>query len=859
VSLLANLAWDLAERKHSEEEVSHLNRMLRAVRKVNQLITVERDRDRLIQGMCDTFVETRGFDHAWIALVNDSGELEASAEAGEERMLSSLPEKSRQQDLPYCGREALARSEMVFVTATSTECTDCPLSVDPKDRTGIALPLAHQDRVYGVLSLSLPSSLATQEEQELVQEVGDDIGFALHKIELEEEQVQHDAEQDITLRILRQLHHHDSVPELVSSITSLLKEWSGFEAIGIRLQQGDDYPYYETRGFPEEHVRLESRLCKVDAQGETVRDFQGNPVLECMCGNVLHGRVDPELPFFSKNGSFWTNSTTDLLASTSEADRQARTRNRCQGEGYESVALIPLRHGEQTLGLLQLNDSRRNQFNERWVHLLERLADSLALAIIKRQAEDGLQEREHLFRQLFEQAPIGIFIASNDHRVIEVNQTAISMLGYAKEEILGMSAQDIVHPDDFKETTLQANLQRLLSGETVNVERRFCTKEGVCIHVMVLIAKMPFYNEDASHMVMFQDISERKRMEQRLREMSFFDSLTGLSNRNFFEAEMESISSERHVPLGIIICDLDGLKFVNDTLGHQSGDEMLINTASILQKNFRSSDIIARIGGDEFAILLPSTEPDEVKALAERLRRAMEEYNETGQCIQLSMSMGYAVSGAEDLDIHALFREADNRMYRMKLQKEQSGRNAIVQGLTRAIEARDFVTEGHCDRLQDLVVTLARYLDLGDDRINDLSLLSRFHDLGKVGVPDRILFKPGPLTDEEYEEMKGHCEIGFRIAQSVPDLHPIAEWILKHHERWDGGGYPQGLSGEDIPLPCRILAIADAYDAMTSNRPYRNAMAKREAVQELQRCAGTQFDPDLVDQFIKIVELHDTE
>lgn len=170
------------------------------------------------------------------------------------------------------------------------------------------------------------------------------------------------------------------------------------------------------------------------------------------------------------------------------------------------------------------------------------------------------------------------------------------------------------------------------------------------------------------------------------------------------------------------------------------------------------------------------------------------------------------------------------------------------------MEARGFETEGHCDRLQELIISLARSLELSQEFINDLSLLARFHDLGKVGIPDQILFKPGALTDEEWQQMRQHCEIGHRIASSVPDLKPITDFILKHHEWWDGRGYPMGLSGEDIPLPCRILAIADAYDAITSDRPYSNAMSQHEAVQELRRCAGTQFDPGLVEKFIQILD-----
>jgi HD-GYP domain-containing protein (c-di-GMP phosphodiesterase class II) len=190
-------------------------------------------------------------------------------------------------------------------------------------------------------------------------------------------------------------------------------------------------------------------------------------------------------------------------------------------------------------------------------------------------------------------------------------------------------------------------------------------------------------------------------------------------------------------------------------------------------------------------------------------------------------------------------------MYREKLHRSQSVRSTIVQTLKKALEARDFMAEGHVNRLQLLMGTLAPLIGVPEQRVNDLLLLAQFHDIGKVGIPDSILFKPGYLTADEYAEMQRHCEIGYRIAQSSPDLAPIADLILKHHEWWNGKGYPLGLKGEGIPLECLALAIADAYDCMTSERPYHKPITQEEAVAELKKCAGIQFNPELVDKFVQ--------
>ncbi|MBP2634921.1 MAG: diguanylate cyclase with sensor [Firmicutes bacterium] len=350
---------------------------------------------------------------------------------------------------------------------------------------------------------------------------------------------------------------------------------------------------------------------------------------------------------------------------------------------------------------------------------------------------------------------------------------------------------------------------------------------------------------------------ERSKLEERLKYLSIHDPLTGLYNRTHFSLELERLHQVQYAPVGIIVGDLDGLKLINDTWGHQSGDRLLKAAANILKTCCPPDATLTRIGGDEFVLLLPGTTLATLEKLCQTITLAINSYNQNSplaEGIVLSISLGFALADSGHADLQQVFKVADNNMYREKLHKSQSNRSAIVQTAMKLLEARDFITEGHGDRLQLLVARLGAAIGLPENRITDLKLLAQFHDIGKVGIPDKILFKPAKLTPEEYTEMKRHSEIGFRIAQSSPDLSHIADYILKHHEWWDGSGYPIGLAGKDIPLECRILSIADSYDAMTSDRPYRKALSAQQAFNEIRRCAAIQFDPQLVETFLEVVD-----
>lgn len=356
------------------------------------------------------------------------------------------------------------------------------------------------------------------------------------------------------------------------------------------------------------------------------------------------------------------------------------------------------------------------------------------------------------------------------------------------------------------------------------------------------------------HTAAQEELLQRKQIEEQLRYTISHDALTGLYNRAYFEDILHSLSYANGAVPAVIVYDVDGLKIINDTMGHHAGDQLLVSASKIIKTASPDNAIVARIGGDEFATVLLTADELYLEHVIKTILQAVNLHNEKHPHLPLSLSTGHAFKRSAADTVVSLLKEADDNMFRVKLHRSSSVRSTIVQGLLKALEARDFITEGHGERLEELVVAIALKLSLPEYQLADLRLLAKFHDIGKVGIPDSILFKLHPLTPKEYEEMKRHCEIGHRIALAATDLAPIAGYILHHHEWWNGKGYPHGLQENNIPLPCRILAIVDAFDAMTNDRPYRKALPKENALAELRTYAGTQFDPHLVDTFIKMID-----
>ncbi|HHT11488.1 MAG TPA: diguanylate cyclase [Candidatus Atribacteria bacterium] len=347
------------------------------------------------------------------------------------------------------------------------------------------------------------------------------------------------------------------------------------------------------------------------------------------------------------------------------------------------------------------------------------------------------------------------------------------------------------------------------------------------------------------------DVTIRKNFEKRMRYFSFHDALTGLYNRAYFEEELKRLFGSREIQIGILLADVNGLKLVNDAFGHQAGDLLLKRVADILRLTCRKEDLIARWGGDEFIVLLANINIENLKELEKRIQEAC--LKDNNEPVPLSISVGYAIKEKRGT-IEELLKITEERMYRKKLDEGPFNRQRILDYLEDILEKISRENGKQIENMNILSNAFAQELGLSEHEKKQLNLLIRFHDLGKITISQDIINKTTELTPEEWESIKKHSEIGYRIANSSPELAPIAEAILAHHERWNGQGYPQNLEGEKIPLLARILAIVEAYDVMLRGSSYKTPLTEKQACQEIQDQAGYQFDPRLVENFLKLIQ-----
>lgn len=342
-----------------------------------------------------------------------------------------------------------------------------------------------------------------------------------------------------------------------------------------------------------------------------------------------------------------------------------------------------------------------------------------------------------------------------------------------------------------------------------------------------------------------------KAKQEHIEYLSFYDHLTGLFNRRFYEAELERLDHPRNLPISIVMADVNGLKLTNDAFGHLAGDELLIEVAEVFKKVCRADDIAARIGGDEFILLLPKTDYYEAEQIIKRLKDAFIQVENSKVIVSVSFGMG--IKSDESVNMDDVFSYAEDAMYRDKLTESKSMRSETVKIIVKTLNEKQSMEKKHSENVSQLSQSLAKAYGFNSKEVKDMGLAGLLHDIGKIGIDGSLLSKEGELNQSEWVELKRHPEIGYQILRSVNEFIEIADFILSHHERMDGEGYPRNLKGDEIPVQSRILTIADAYDAMTNYRLYKDTISENDAIEELIKNSGTQFDEDLVKVFVEKV------
>lgn len=469
-------------------------------------------------------------------------------------------------------------------------------------------------------------------------------------------------------------------------------------------------------------------------------------------------------------------------------------------------------------------------------------------------AERELKRSEERFRKLFEEAPLGmaIFDALNGD-IFQVNARYTEIIGKTKKELLSTNIKDFSYPEEAEEFQYKINLLNSKQITGFSQYKRIIKSDCSVIWGKIIIALLNSQDEYSNPrlLCMLEDVTDRKKAEEDILYLSYYDQLTGLYNRTFYVEELQRIDKEDNLPITLVMADVNGLKLTNDAFGHSAGDHLLRHVANTIREQCRAEDIIARIGGDEFILLLPRTGADQAEKLVERISASIAE--DKTHPVVCSVSFGWAVKTEPEEDLGKVYGNAEDRMYRRKLTESAAMRHDTIKRIIRTLSQKYHCEKQHAIRVSRLCAATARALGMISEDVAELRLAGLIHNIGYIGLREELIKKVGSFTDSERAEMERHPEIGYQLLRSVGKYSSIAEYILCHHERMDGTGYPSKTDAEDIPVQSRVIAIASAYDTMTNERNYGRKFTAEEAAEEIRRYSGTQFDRELAEVFIGLL------
>ena len=445
----------------------------------------------------------------------------------------------------------------------------------------------------------------------------------------------------------------------------------------------------------------------------------------------------------------------------------------------------------------------------------------------------------------FQISPDLLAISRIDGLYLKVNPAWKKILGYDPSEVEGKNSAHFLHPDDrINNCTLTKQLED--SHQVISFINRYRHSDGSYRYI-----EWDSQRDGDKVYSVARDITERNLKEEKIEYLSFHDMLTGLYNRRFLEEEMKRLDVPRNLPLTVIMGDVNRLKLVNDAFGHEKGDELIIKAAESIKNSVRPEDLIARWGGDEFFILLPKTNTADAEKIVERINMACAD--KSVNSIGVSIAFGVASKAFLSESLSETMRLAEDAMYKSKAKDGERSRRDIIDVIATTLYSKIPFEEQHAKRVSFLCQQMATVLGFNKEDIQKLTLAGLLHDIGKIAVSSDILKKTTPLTPDEWLQLRSHTEIGAKVVGNGEMMDDIGNAILHHHERYDGTGYPKGIRWEDIPIASRIISLADSFDTMISQCSYKPSKNRLEAINEIRKNKGTQFDPELAEVFINRV------
>ncbi|MFA9422865.1 MAG: HD domain-containing phosphohydrolase [Sedimentibacter sp.] len=503
-----------------------------------------------------------------------------------------------------------------------------------------------------------------------------------------------------------------------------------------------------------------------------------------------------------------------------------------------------------SLDTTSLNFLELEQIGKHTVSLIEKKNEAqLVLEKTNASLEDEIAEHaksiellnvsKKRFESIVKTVPDIIFIMDQNGTFLDCEAGDKLWLNMHKESYLGNNVWDIL-PEDVASACIK-NIQEAIRTNKMQTHE-FQLDSGDSTEYFEVRITM-FQNNQV--FTIMRNVTDIRKIQRTNEYLSYHDQLTGVYNRRYFEEALISLDNPDYLPLAIVMIDVNGLKMTNDAFGHQTGDTVLRHVSEILQKHCTlTGGFVARIGGDEFFIVYPNTNASEVQKIIESIYKSINDERKTNSII--SISVGLEIKTSVEQNMTEIFNKAEENLYRVKLTESQSMRHQTVQAILKTLNEKNVREKIHSERVSAISKLIGSAMNLDYSTVKEIEMAGLLHDIGKIAVDENILNKEGKLNDDEYDKIKKHPESSYQILKSINAYAGLAEDVLSHHERWDGKGYPRRLKGEDISLVARIISVADAYEAMTADRSYRLAMTREEAMKELKKHAGTQFDAQII-------------